>query len=75
MADEQFYWAVKTGDVANVQAAVEKGVNVNAPDQTIKKRTPLHYAADFGQGTLPTSCFIFIQSTSTTAYYKHFSIF
>jgi ankyrin repeat protein len=51
MAEDQFLWAVKTGDVANVKAAVEKGLNVNTPDKSIKKRTPLHYAADFGQGT------------------------
>ena len=44
-----FVWAVKTGDLATVQEAVTKGENVNQPDATVNKRTPLHHAADFGQ--------------------------
>lgn len=44
-----FVWAVRTGDLATVQDAVNKGENVNAVDATVNKRTPLHHAADFGQ--------------------------
>ncbi len=46
-----FQWAIKTGDVKGVQEYIEKEkIDLNKPDTTVKKRTPLHYAADFGQG-------------------------
>lgn len=46
-----FQWAIKTGDVKGVQDYIEKEkIDLNKPDTTVKKRTPLHYAADFGQG-------------------------
>eukprot|EP01122_Echinamoeba_exundans_P014044 TRINITY_DN6282_c0_g2_i2.p1 TRINITY_DN6282_c0_g2~~TRINITY_DN6282_c0_g2_i2.p1 ORF type:complete len:142 (-),score=43.59 TRINITY_DN6282_c0_g2_i2:575-946(-) len=47
---EDFQWAIKTGDINGVREYVEvKKHDVNAPDATVKRRTPLHYAADFGQ--------------------------
>jgi len=43
-------WAIKTGDLASVKEAVEKeGVNVNQVEASLRKSTPLHSAADFGQ--------------------------
>lgn len=40
------------GDLNGVKDYVEnQNFDVNQPDTSIKKRTPLHYAADFGQGT------------------------
>lgn len=46
-----FQWAIKTGDLKGVQDYIEKEkIDLNKPDTTVKKRTPLHYAADFGQG-------------------------
>ncbi len=48
-----FQWAIKTGDLKGVQDYIEKEkIDLNKPDNTVKKRTPLHYAADFGQGNL-----------------------
>eukprot|EP00029_Vermamoeba_vermiformis_P014865 TRINITY_DN9983_c0_g1_i1.p1 TRINITY_DN9983_c0_g1~~TRINITY_DN9983_c0_g1_i1.p1 ORF type:complete len:130 (+),score=44.47 TRINITY_DN9983_c0_g1_i1:73-462(+) len=45
-----FQWAIKTGDLKGVQDYIEKEkIDLNKPDTTVKKRTPLHYAADFGQ--------------------------
>lgn len=50
---EDFQWAIKTGDLNGVRDYVEKQKHdVNAADKTVKKRYPLHYAADFGQGPL-----------------------
>jgi ankyrin repeat protein len=47
---EQFLWAVKTGDLKNVKDAVEgQGVSATSADASVRKATPLHYAADFGQ--------------------------
>jgi hypothetical protein len=49
---EDFQWAIKTGDLNGVREFVEvKKHDVNAADATVKRRTPLHYAADFGQGS------------------------
>ncbi len=46
-----FAWAVKTGDMPSVKDFVEKEkLNVNTTDGN--KRTPLHWAADFNQGSL-----------------------
>ena len=43
---EDFAWAVKTEDMNNVTAFVQKlGVNVRDQNQ----RTPMHWAADYGQ--------------------------
>eukprot|EP01088_Endostelium_zonatum_P012955 TRINITY_DN27280_c0_g1_i1.p1 TRINITY_DN27280_c0_g1~~TRINITY_DN27280_c0_g1_i1.p1 ORF type:complete len:129 (-),score=45.21 TRINITY_DN27280_c0_g1_i1:34-420(-) len=44
-----FWWAIKTGDLDGVKAAVAGGESVNQTDATTNKRTPLHHAADFGQ--------------------------
>jgi len=47
---EDFAWAVKTGDIAAVKQylqAVPKDVNLQ--EESNSKRTPLHWAADFGQ--------------------------
>ena len=45
---EDYAWAVKTADMASVRAAIEtKGLSANETDQNA--RTPLHWAADFGQ--------------------------
>lgn len=50
---EAFQWAITTGDLNGVRDFVEtKKHDVNAADATVKRRTPLHYAADFGQRTL-----------------------
>ena len=47
---KDFAWAVKTGDLDNVKEFVEKdGLNVNMVEESIAKRTPLHWAADFNQ--------------------------
>ena len=46
---EDFAWAVKTGDLPNVQKFVTKGISVNVTDETVNKRTPLHWASDYGQ--------------------------
>lgn len=47
---EQFAWAVKTGDLKNVKDAIEKqGLSANYVEATVNKRTPLHWAADYGQ--------------------------
>jgi len=45
-----FNWAVKTGDLAGVKDAVERdGEDVNQVEASVSKRTPMHWAADFGQ--------------------------
>ena len=44
-----FPWAVKTGDLAGVQEAVAAGADVNMVSSDINKRSPMHWAADFGQ--------------------------
>mmetsp|Transcript_39523 Transcript_39523/g.62493 ORF Transcript_39523/g.62493 Transcript_39523/m.62493 type:complete len:133 (-) Transcript_39523:69-467(-) len=44
-----FPWAVRTGDLKGVKEAVEKeGADVNMVSQDTNKRTPMHWAADFG---------------------------
>lgn len=41
------------GDLKNVKDGVEsQGLSATAADSSVRKATPLHYAADFGQGTL-----------------------
>ena len=44
-----FPWAVKTGDLNGVQEAVAAGADVNMVSQDTNRRTPVHWAADFGQ--------------------------
>src|SRR3989338_5447490 len=45
-----FNWACKTGDLKGVKEAVEvQKEDVNQVDATVNRRTPLHWAADFGQ--------------------------
>lgn len=44
-----FPWACKTGDLVGVQEAVNAGADVNMVSTDVNKRTPLHWAADFGQ--------------------------
>jgi len=47
---ENFAWAVKTGDLNSVKSAVEKdGLSANMIEEGVNKRTPLHWAADYGQ--------------------------
>eukprot|EP00211_Chloroparvula_japonica_P013604 CAMPEP_0119131818 /NCGR_PEP_ID=MMETSP1310-20130426/10651_1 /TAXON_ID=464262 /ORGANISM="Genus nov. species nov., Strain RCC2339" /LENGTH=125 /DNA_ID=CAMNT_0007122413 /DNA_START=81 /DNA_END=458 /DNA_ORIENTATION=+ len=44
-----FPWAVRTGDLKGVKECVEKeGADVNMVSQDTNKRTPMHWAADFG---------------------------
>ena len=38
--------AAKTGDLAGIQAELDKGVDVDAGDDSWPGMTPLHYAAD-----------------------------
>jgi len=46
----QTTWAVKTGDLKNVKEAIEKqGVSPNYVEASVNKRTPLHWASDYGQ--------------------------
>ena len=49
---EDFAWAVKTGDLANVKKAIESGkVSANVVESgATNARTPMHMAADYGQG-------------------------
>jgi hypothetical protein len=50
MTVEDFAWAAKTGDLNNVRKAVEQlGFSVNLVEEGANGRTPLHWAADFGQ--------------------------
>lgn len=49
MEKSGFSWACKTGDMKGVTEAVNAGEDVNQVDGTVNGRTPLHYAADFGQ--------------------------
>ena len=47
--EENFAWAVKTGDIEGVKKFVEtQNMSVNMADHA-NKRTPMHWAADFGQ--------------------------
>lgn len=47
---EAFAWAVKTGDLAGVKNFVEKEkMDVNMIEEGVAKRTPLHWASDFGK--------------------------
>ncbi|PVD33794.1 hypothetical protein C0Q70_05055 [Pomacea canaliculata] len=43
---DKFVWSVKNGELAAVKEFVEKGGNVNCE---VNSRSPLHYAADYGQ--------------------------
>lgn len=44
--------SVKLGDLKNVKDGVEgQSLSATAPDSSVRKATPLHYAADFGQGS------------------------
>lgn len=46
--EDSFGWAIKTGDLAGVKEYVEKDkMNVNMKGNN--GRTPLHWAADYGQ--------------------------
>jgi len=48
--DEDFAWAVKTGDLSRVKEFVEKEKkNVNMVEKSVTKQTPMHWAADFNQ--------------------------
>jgi ankyrin repeat protein len=51
MGDQSgFPWAVKTGDIQSVRDGVEtEGQDVNQVEPGLNKRTPLHWAADYGQ--------------------------
>ena len=40
--------AAKTGDLAGVQAELDKGVDVNEADRGFYNLAPLHYAAGYG---------------------------
>lgn len=44
---------ISSGDLPNVKSGVAAGISATAADSSVRKGTPLHYAADFGQGTLP----------------------
>ena len=49
-AQSGFPWAVKTGDLVNVKQFIERdGEDVNQVESGLNKRTPLHWAADYGQ--------------------------
>lgn len=46
-ADDSIIWAIKNGDLEQVKELIEQnGFNVN---QEITTRSPIHYAADYGQ--------------------------
>lgn len=46
-ADDSIIWAIKNGDLDQVKELIEQnGFNVN---QEITTRSPIHYAADYGQ--------------------------
>lgn len=45
--DDSIIWAIKNGDLDQVKELIEQhGINVN---QEITMRSPIHYAADYGQ--------------------------
>lgn len=45
--DDSIIWAIKNGDLEQVKELIEQnGFNVN---QEITTRSPIHYAADYGQ--------------------------
>lgn len=45
--DDSIIWAIKNGDLEQVKELMEQnGYNVN---QEITMRSPIHYAADYGQ--------------------------
>lgn len=46
-SDDSIIWAIKNGDLDQVKELIEQhGLNVN---QEITTRSPIHYAADYGQ--------------------------
>ena len=50
MSAEDFAWAVRTGDLAGVREFVEnRTFPANYVEPGINKRTPLHWAADYGK--------------------------
>eukprot|EP01118_Nematostelium_gracile_P004823 TRINITY_DN15753_c0_g1_i1.p1 TRINITY_DN15753_c0_g1~~TRINITY_DN15753_c0_g1_i1.p1 ORF type:complete len:131 (-),score=55.92 TRINITY_DN15753_c0_g1_i1:134-526(-) len=47
---EAYAWAIKTGDLKSVRDFVEREkFDVNMVEEGVSKRTPLHWAADFGK--------------------------
>eukprot|EP01119_Soliformovum_irregulare_P007099 TRINITY_DN19500_c0_g1_i1.p1 TRINITY_DN19500_c0_g1~~TRINITY_DN19500_c0_g1_i1.p1 ORF type:complete len:127 (+),score=40.14 TRINITY_DN19500_c0_g1_i1:66-446(+) len=47
---EEYAWACKTGDLVSVKRMIEKEkMDPNFVETGVQKRTPLHWAADFGK--------------------------